>query len=237
MQLRELIMTVGRKRFIALTVLIVICGVLGAAWQQWFIPQFESLTHEKNSVESDRSRLQRDIHDLPDKYKLLQANEVRYDELAAMGFTKQQDRIQARLNMDKLRMLTGVRGVAYDISSQQTIKHDQSYALNMNLVSSDTKVRLKGLSDVEIRDFIERIQEVYGGLLIADKVVLERKEELNEANLTRLTTKIPVDFVEGEAVFHWYNLVPKEEIAPASPEAQAFGVGAPPPVAIGAQPK
>lgn len=222
MQVRELVTMVGRKRFMALAVLIIIGGVLGGAWQKWFIPQFEQLTTEKNSVQSDRSRLQQDIRDLPSKYAELHANEDRYDKLVTGGFTSQQDRILARTNMDNLRVETGVRGLTYDISPQEKIDHPQSYALNMDLAKSEIKVKLKGLSDIEMRDFIERIQQNFSGLVVADRLMLTHKEELNETNLTQLSKKIPVDFVEGEATFKWYNLVPKE-INVNAPEAQAFG--------------
>ena len=222
MQVREMVTMVGRKRFIALAVLLVICGVLGGAWQKVLLPKNEELTAEKNSVESDRQRLQQDIRELPEKYEKLKANEARYDVLDAVGFTKQQDRIVARTNMDVLRMEAGVRGLNYDISPQSKIDHPQSYALNMDVVKSNITVKLSGLSDVEMRDFIENIQKSFGGLVVATELELSRKDALNEANLSKLSLRNPVDFVEGEASFTWYNLVPKEVI-PNSPEAQAFG--------------
>lgn len=222
MQLRELVTMVGRKRFIALTVMIVLCGGLGAAWQKYFQPQFDQLTAEKNSVQSDRMRLQQDIRDLPGKYDGLKANEARYDVLNALGFTKDQDRIIARQNMDNLRVETGVRGLDYNIAPQEKVDHAQSYALNMDLVRSEIKIKMKGLSDIEMRDFVERIQKNFGGLVVAEQFKLARKEPLNEANLTRLSQKIPADFAESEATLKWYNLVPKET-NPNVPDAQAFG--------------
>ncbi len=222
MQIRELITMVGRKRFIALCVLLVICGALGGAWQKWFLPQFNQLTSEKNAVQNDRIRLQQDIRDLPSKYAVLKINETRFDALSTQGFTRQQDRIIARGNMDTLRVETGVRGLSYDIAPQEKVDHPQGYALNMDLVRSEVKVKLKGLSDVEMRDFIERIQKEFGGLIVADSFALARKEDVNVENLARLSQKIPVDFAESEATFKWYNLVPKP-VSPNAPEAQAFG--------------
>ena len=222
MQINELITTVGRKRFTALAVLAVVCAVLGGAWLKWFQPQFDQMTAEKSSVEGDRQRLQQDIRDLPSKYEVLKANEARYDLLNAQGFTRQQDRIEARRNMDTLSLQTGVRGLTYDIAPQVKVEHPQSYALNMDVVKSEIKVKLKGLSDVEMRDFLERIQQHFAGLVVADALTLARKEDLNEANLSRLSLRTPVDFADGEATLKWYNLVPKETNSNA-PEAQAFG--------------
>lgn len=221
-KISELQATIGRKRFVGLLVLLVLNVLLAAAWQQYLLPQSDELTNEKNATESDRSRLQQEIIDLPAKYDALKKNEARYDALMAHGFTQPQDRIVARQKLDNLRAESGLRGISYNIQPLEVVKGDQDYALTDQMVRSQIDVTFESLTDVEIRDFIDKMRDQFNGLIVLKEIALERKDPLNEENLLKLSKKTPVDFITGKATFSWYDLVPKPGDG-STAATQAFG--------------
>jgi hypothetical protein len=72
-----------------------------------------------------------------------------------------------------------LRGISYDIKPQEKVDHPQSYALNKELVRSSMSVEFKGLTDLEMRDFIKKMQNDFSGLIVVEKVEFEPKDELN----------------------------------------------------------
>ncbi len=221
-KLREFIALVGFKRFVVLVFLVVVTTTIAAFWHFQMKPQNLILLSEKNVADGDRKRLQADIRDLPDKYAKLVANEARFDVLAQRGFFAEQDRINARTRLDTLRSTAGLRGISYDIKPQEKVDHPQSYALNKELVRSSMSVEFKGLTDLEMRDFIKKMQNDFSGLVVVEKVEFEPKDELNSTNLRKLSQQELVDFITGTASFYWYSIIDKA-VSPTSPQAQAFG--------------
>mgnify|MGYP000373140667 CR=1 FL=1 len=221
-KLKEFIAMVGRQRFTFLTLMLMFVVGVTVTWQQYLLPQNKSLQSEKNVADSDRLRLVRDIRELPDKYAKLIDNEKRFDGLVEKGFFKDQDRITARIKLDELRTLAGLRGITYDIKPQEKVDHPQSYALNKELVRSNMNVSFKGLTDLEMRDFIQKVTRDFNGLVIVEKVSFERADELDMQHLASLSKQELVDFVSGSADFYWYSIIEKPA-DPATPQEQAFG--------------
>lgn len=221
-KMREFIALVGFKRFIMLIMLIVVTGSIAALWHFQLKPQNLMLLSERNIADGDRRRLQAEIRELPDRYAKLIANELRFDVLAQKGFFAEQDRISARTRLDTLRSLAGLRGISYDIKPQEKVDHPQSYALNKELVRSAMSVEFKGLTDLEMRDFIKKMQNEFSGLVVIENVEFDLKDELNSTNLLKLSQRELVDFISGKANFYWYSIIDKS-VAPLSPQAQAFG--------------
>lgn len=221
-KLREFIALVGFRRFVVLVVLFIVTGTITAIWHFQLTPQNLVLMSEKSAADNDRRRLQADIRELPDKYAKLVANETRFDALAQKGFFAEQDRINARTKLDTLRSLAGLRGISYDIRPQEKVDHPQSYALNKELVRSSMTVEFKGLTDLEMRDFIKKMQNDFSGLVVVEKVSFEPADELNATNLRKLSQQELVDFIRGDASFYWYSIIDKA-VNPTSPQAQAFG--------------
>ncbi len=221
-KLKEFIAMMGRRRFTILALLTIVVVATSFTWQQILMPDNLTLNAEKNAAENDRLRLVRDIRDLPGKYAQLIANEGRYDTLSQKGFFLDQDRIDARTRLDNLRAEAGLRGITYDIKPQEKVEHPQSYALNKELVKSQVSVDFKGLTDLEMRDFINRMRNEFGGLVILANVNFERKDPVNLMTLSKLRRQELVDFVGGSAEFYWYSIINKP-VAEPTPQAQAFG--------------
>ena len=221
-EIKEFIAMIGRKRFVVLVLLLIIVIGVSFTWQQYLVPLNLAFTSERNTAEADRLRLVRDIRELPAKYAELTNNEKRFEVLKEKGFFKEQDRITARTTLDALRTEAGLRGISYDIQPQEKVDHPQSYALNKELVRSSMSVEFKGLTDLEMRDFIYKLQNNFNGLIILENVGFERKDALGEENLQKLSNQELVDFVGGKADFYWYSIIDKPA-EPVSPQTQAFG--------------
>ncbi len=221
-KIREFIALVGFKRFIMLVLLVIVSGVVASFWHFQLKPQNLTLLSERNIADGDRRRLQAEIRELPDRYAKLITNEARFDVLAQKGFFAEQDRISARTRLDTLRSLAGLRGISYDIKPQEKVDHPQSYALNKELVRTAMSVEFKGLTDLEMRDFIKKMQNEFSGLIVVENVDFELKDELDSANLRKLSQRELVDFISGKANFYWYSIIDKS-VDPLSPQAQAFG--------------
>jgi hypothetical protein len=221
-KIKELMALVGHKRFFILVVMLGLVGLMGYMWVYILSPQHVTLTAERDSVDADRIRLQQEIAQLPDKYKALIESETRLNQYVAKGYYAEQDRILARARLDELRVLSGLRGISYDISPQENVEHPQSYAMNKQVVRSKIEIEFKGLSDLEMRDFIRQVETLFSGLVIVEDVNFELSAALDQQNLENLSKKIPVDFVKGKATFYWYSVIDKPSDA-ANPQAQAFG--------------
>ena len=221
-RIKELIGLMGRKRFIILIIALALTGAMGYAWQYYLVPQNETLTREKSSVESALNSLRAEIEGLPAKYADLAEKEARYTMLQEKGFTQDQDRISARERLDRLRVESGLRGIQYNINPQTVVSHPEDYMMAHNIVQSEINVGLKGLTDLEMREFINKMTSQFSGLVVFRAAEFKRESPVTPENLARLSNKMPVDFVTGTASFTWYSLVEKSA-TDATLQQQAFG--------------
>lgn len=208
-QLQDIMTLIGKKRFIMLIAVAIIAGGLGGLWQKVMLPRAETAKNEKSTIDAERSRLQREMEELPLKYKELQENEAKYDALMKTSFVSPQDRIAARARMDVIRREAGLRGINYTIAPQEVVAHPESQNIDGTFVRSAIKVDLKGLSDIEMRDFMQRMHTNFGGLVLLKKTEMKLEKPLSKETLRQLQDKTPVDFVTGKADFEWYTIVPK----------------------------
>ncbi len=224
MRIQEAITIVGRKRFVFVAVLLLICVALGYFWQSILIPQQSRLQGEKMGVDSELSRLRQEIIDLPAKYARMKAEEARYEALIAAGFNEEQDRIAARRIIDALRAKAGLNAVDYSIQPAKKAEHPDAYLLyNEEIVASGFEVSARGLTDLDFRRFMADLARHFRGLLVLKELSIERVEKLSPDTLARLGKGETVDLVEGKAVFEWVNIVPRT--TEADPHAAAFGGG------------
>ena len=241
-KLNEIIRFIGRKRFIFFMILLLFTIGLGVVWQLWMMPHHDSLISEKGQVENDHNRLQAEINAMPGKYKELSGNEALYQKLVDKGFTLSQDRIFARSQMDALRVKTGLRGISYDIAPQVIEKPPEGVNTEDSIIHSTIAVEMKGLTDLEMRDFIEKMTKEFRGVVLLKNFSLKIEKEPTPDNLKELSKKTKMDFVTGKASFDWYTVLPKPSdspiantmapnaatAAPAAPGTPAGLPGAPP---------
>jgi len=214
-KLKELIQIIGKKRSIFLGVLLVFTILLAGIWQKWTDPQHEDLLKEKSTVEADRTRLQREKTELPIKYKELKENEARYEAILNTGFMTNQDRIVARSDIEAIRMRTGLRGISYNISPQESVTDAQ--AGDYNVVRTKIDFEMKGLTDLEMRDFVDRMTKDFRGIVALKELLLKRENDVTDSKLMELTNKRAVDFTTGKARFEWYTIISKSGDDKAGP--------------------
>lgn len=220
-QLQEMMSAIGRKRFIILLVLGVICTILGGVWHQLLVPQHKQLTTEIASIQGERSRLQTEIADLPLRHTALQESEKQYMVLRQRGFFTGQDRIEARARMNLLRDNAGMSGIGYKIEPQEILENTNFVSETDEIVMSKINLEIRSLTDLEALNFIERMQAEFSGLVVLKSFELKRAEEPTQENLQKLSTGEAVDFVTGQASFDWYSIVPKSSTI-STPLSQTF---------------
>lgn len=207
-QLKELMDIIGKKRFITLMVLLVIAGGLGFLWQQVLIPAGEDIEREKQTIESDRSRLQRELVELPVRYKTLLENEARYDALMQTDFISSQDRLSARSRINAVREASNLRGMTYAIAPLERVTDQSTQGLEGQLVRSRISVTMQGLSDIEMRDFVQNMQADFGGLIILRDAEFKREKEFSTDSLKELSEGKLTHFVSGKVTLEWYSIIP-----------------------------
>lgn len=220
-QLRELMGAVGRKRFILLVIFLAVCAVLGGVWQKILLPQHQTLTAELNQVQSERSRLQHEIIELPIRHAALEETEKRYNDLRDRGFFVNQDRIEGRTRMSILRSKTKLHGINYKIEPQEKVDNPNFISETDQIVASKVSVEMRGLTDMDLLDFTDRMQNEFSGLVVLKGIKMKRDEEISEENLKKLSQGEQVDFTTGEANFAWYSIIPKSSTV-STPLSQAF---------------
>lgn len=224
-KLKEMIAMVGRKRFFILAILLGLTALLLGLWLYVLVPKSDELLILRNSADAERMSLQLSIRELPDKYKKLVNDENRFETLKAHGLMEQQDRILARARLDALRTEAGLRGIGYDIAPQEKVEDAALQGQNKEIVKSEMRFTFKGLTDLEMRDFISKLEQNFNGVIVTKSVLFKRGQELNASSLASLIQRQPVDFVTGEAAFTWYSLIELPDAADGAIAAvpQAFG--------------
>lgn len=207
-QLHDIMVLIGRKRLVILLVVLAIAAILGGVWQKVMLPRSEAGANEKSAIDSERSRLQRELEALPIKYQELLDNERKYEELLKSSFVSTQDRIAARARIDAVRVAAGLRGISYTIAPVENAKHPEQDGVDGTLSLSRIKVEMRGLSDIEMRDFIHSMRRDFGGLVTLRAIEFKREKPLTQDNLEQLKNGKPVDFILGKADFDWYTIIP-----------------------------
>lgn len=207
-QLQELIDIIGKKRFITLVTMLLVVGGLAFLWQQILLPAGEDIEREKQTIESDRSRMQRELVDMPIRYKTLQDNEKRYDDLLKGDFISLQDRLGARARIDAVREASSLWGMTYAIAPLERITDQTTQGLEGQLVRSRLTVSMQGLSDIEMRDFIRNMQHDFGGLVILRGAEFKREKDVSVENLQALAEGKSSNFVSGKVTLEWYSVTP-----------------------------
>ena len=220
-QLKEIMSAVGRKRFIILAILAVVCLGLGGAWQKMLLPQHQKLKAELSQVQGERSRLQTEISELPLKHADLETSEKRYIALQQRGFFASQDRIEARTRINILRDQSKLYSISYKIEPLEIMENSSFSSETEQIVMSKVNVEIHSMTDLEALDFVERMQAEFSGLVVLKDLSLKRVGDASAENLQKLSKGEAVELVSGEASFAWYSIVPKAS-ALSSPQSQDF---------------
>lgn len=223
-QLEDIILLIGKTRFIRLVIAIAAALILVFLWQQVIVPASEEIERENQTIASERSRLQRELVDMPVRYKTLKENESRYEELMQGSFISSQDRISARTRVEGLRLRAGLQDMSYTIAPLETITDQSTQGVESAFVRSKVSLTMRGVTDIEMRDFIDLMREDFGGLVILRSLDLRRDQDFTPENLKRLSRGDKVDFVSGKADLEWYSVLPAVTEAPSGPEHTAGGL-------------
>lgn len=225
-QIKEFMQIIGAKRFMFLVVLLGFTLLLAGVWKEVMQPQYERANSRKVAVEAERNRLQREIVDLPVRYKELSENEIKYKKILGTGFLTGQDRIVARADMDAIRMRTGVRAISYSIAPQEIVPHPESANAGGDVIRTKISVDMRGLTDLEMRDFIRRMQTGFRGIVVTKTLAFKKDLDPEEDRLRDLTNKKAVDFVSGRIEFEWYTVEMRPvEADPNAPPQQPGMMG------------
>lgn len=207
-QLQEIIDLIGKQRFIVLAVMLAIAVSATFMWQQVLLPASEEIERENKTIESDRARLQSELIELPVRYKTLKENEARYDELIQSSFISTQDRISARARMSSIREAAGLRDMTYSISPIEKMTTQSAQGLDGELVRSKISVTMKGLSDIEMREFVDVMREDFGGLILLRSAEFKLEKPITPENLKKLVSGENIEFVSGKVSLEWYSILP-----------------------------
>lgn len=202
---------IGKRRSKGFFIVVAVNAALAAALIMWFLPQKAQSEMTLAQTEQQKLDLQNQIVELPKKYEKMQQNEEAYEALRLHGFFMQQDRIAFRQLLNDLRTSSGVRLVSYDIKPQLIVANQALSNTDKQLLSSDVEVRLKGLTDLEMRSFVHTLQQSIPGLNTITEQSFTRFDELNDENLIKLGNGDPVDFVESAYKFKWYTIYDKPD--------------------------
>jgi hypothetical protein len=209
-ELKQMISVIGQRRSVVLFVLIAINVVLFLGLENIFSPQNEEASSMAGRVKSEFSSISTEINELPERHKALKINDDKYVSLMMKGLFADQDRIEARAKIDKLRGQSGLRGVEYKIEPQKKIDDAAIAGINGQIVLTEIGVQIKSLTDREMRAFIDNMREEFSGLVMVKDIKFERSNPVSDENLLKLTKKEPVDFVTGNVSFEWYSMIIKE---------------------------
>ncbi len=216
-ELKKIITVIGQRRFVMLAALIAANVVLFLSLQNLFVPQNEQAVSQESRIKGELVSISREIQELPERHAALKVSDNKYVALMMRGLFADQDRIEARSRIDKIRGLSGLRGVEYKIEPQKLETNAAVTGINGEVMLTSVDVQIKSLTDLEMRTFIQRMHDEFSGLVIVKKIKFDRSNAVSDENLLRLTKKDPVDFVTGSVSFDWYSMKIKEGM----PEAAA----------------
>lgn len=210
-QIQDIITLIGKKRFIYLGVAIIVAVILIGLWQQVILPASEEIERESQTIASERARLQRELTDIPVRYKTLRDNEYRYEALMQGSFISSQDRISARRRLEGIRLRSGMQDVSYSIAPIEVMAEQSTQGIDGDFVRSKISVTMKGIDDLEMRDFIDLMRQDFGGLVILRSAEFKQENQLTAENLQKLSRGEKIDFVSGKADLEWYSVIPAAE--------------------------
>ena len=212
----------GPKKIAVIVILLVLN--IGAAFTtySYFTPigakmkkQIRTITAETRAKQADIEQLRRETTEIVDQKSF-------YDDLEKIGFFSDQNRIEARRNIEDIQRISRALRVQYDMKPAEVIPNTISEDSGYVFLDTPVSINIDVIDDADLYKFIYWIQASFPGHVSFRKISVKRKLDVNEANLKKISDSNPQPMVSGIVEFRWKTMIVKEgaaapDSAPASP--------------------
>lgn len=202
----------GPKRVLIILVLLVACGVLGAAQYLFMIPENERLQQEINGVRASIASTRAEAERMREEYKQVQEQKAFYGDLDASGFFNDQNRVVARERVEAIQRMTRALAVRYDIKG--AILEANQFAAEAGHVVIDSPVSLDvdALDDVDIFSIIYWMENAFPGHVSLNFLQIDRVLDVSAPVLRQIGNGVPTVLVKGKLSFDWRTLRPQTKV-------------------------
>lgn len=212
---------IGIKRVILLAILAGINAAIAAAYFLWISPMLSDSQNSLSAMSGEISTLQGKIQNTKTELAEFKDNMPKYEALRARGFMSGQDRFQISRDLDAVRKNASLAGFNFNINDLQVVESTEAKDAKLRVLNSRLMVdQVSSLLDVNLYDFIDRMETDFPAHVRLQQLSIRRKEPLNNSALVRISLNEPINLVLASAVFDWVTVVPETPpVDPNNPNA------------------
>ncbi len=204
---------IGVKRIVVLAILVSVNLVLGASAYLYFVPENKKVTNELSGLKSQIATKRNETYQLEDNYKLIQEQQVDYENLVEAGFFNRQDRLAFRRRMADIRAYTKVLRASFDISPAQIEDNAAAKKAKHSILKSPVSVNIEAMDDIELYHFIFWLENGFPGHTQITSLSIKRDKDVDEKVLREIGTGNTIVLVSGKVKFDWRTMVPENQLS------------------------
>lgn len=203
--------------------LLAVNAALAAALYLYVQPQSQSVARELGATRSQVSTMRADASALRDDIEQIEEKKTYFNNLQAVGFMSDQNRLVARRRIMDIQQYSKVLKATYDISSAEVLANNNLTNSNQVVLSSKLGVNIDAMDDIDFYSFIYWLRNTFPGHVSIDSLTLERVADVNDVTVRQIGSGVPMTMVKGGLQAKWRTIVSKNVVADSQlPVDQGF---------------
>lgn len=214
---------IGIKRLILLSILIAVNATIAAAYFLWIGPMLIESQNRLNGMKGEISKLQSKIQNTKLELAEYKKNLPAYQALEKTGFmTVLAERLQANAfisrELDAVRQNAELGGFSFQLNDMPNVSYPEADSAKLAIRAKRINLdKVSALLDINFYDFADRMVREFPAHVRLQSLVIDRKEKLDQAALTKIVEKKQVNLLEAKAVFDWLTVEPPKPSAEPAP--------------------
>lgn len=209
---------IGLKRALILAVLLSVNLLFAAGYFLWVEPSRAQAEQDLKSINGAISGLYGKIDSIKAELAEFKKNEPLYQKLKNGGFFSEQERFGVSRDMERVRLLSGVKRFSFLIDDVKEVQDADAAAAEMRIIRSRIQVdKVVSLLDVDFYQLLDVMQSQFPTHVRVDNFELTRATALTPDALYRISAGETVPLVNAKGTFDWMTMVP---IPPPAPPGQ-----------------
>lgn len=133
-----------------------------------------------------------------------------YEKINASGFVGEQDRLRARRKIQEVRILSEIPSLTYKMEKETTKPHALANKAKYLLRQSPVNIELVAYSDIDVWNFVEKLEAEYPGQLVLNNIEVKMSEGESAADVDEKKDSVAVfqePRLKASMTFSWNTVV------------------------------
>ena len=207
-----MIRVLGAKRILTIVALIALNVLMGTTVYFYLMPEKIKKNRELSSLRGQIGTVQNDIGRMQIEFDQLAVQQAQFEKLQKRGFFGTQGRRDAEKVFQRIQQEAGVVSAVASIQPGKIEDSEEAQKAEHKILVSPVTIKLSAVDDVDVYKYLYLIERFFPGHISFQKIMLERKANINNTVLRAIATGGKPQLVTADIQAEWRTMIPQKDV-------------------------